>query len=180
MISRTAFTILLFGLLLNGCAQVTHQGTNQTTNQKLTSSKVLWDAPASLPIRYEILSTTGSRASEQDKERFKNYHLRKIEPFLEAIKNDVPTGVAASLTKNGVATGNDSTITIRPIGASSNSNGPGISLKIEVSYNDRTQNPWAVTIQTGSAVFDTTKSVTSRIVKNIEDELVKAGFLDRL
>jgi hypothetical protein len=179
MISRTTFTLLMVGLLLSGCAQVTHQGTNQTTNQKLTSSKVLWDAPASLPFHYEILSTS-SRASEKDKEAFKNFHLRKFEPFIETIKNDVPAGVAASLAKNGVASGDDSTITIRPIGASSNSNGPSISLQVEVNYKDRTQSPWVVTVRTGSAVFDTTKSVTSRIVKNIEDELVKAGFLNRL
>jgi hypothetical protein len=179
MLSRTTFILVAFSLMLNGCAQVTHQGTNQITNQKLTSSRVVWEAPASLPIRYEILSTS-SRASEQDKEAFKNYHLRKIEPFLEAIKSDVPADVTESLAKNGVTSGDESTITIRPIGAGSNSNGPNISLQIEVNYKDRTQSPWAVTVRTASAVFDTTKTVTSRIVKNIEDELVKAGFLNRL
>ena len=180
MISRTTFTLFLFYLLLGGCAQVTHKGNNPTSNEKLMTSQVVWETPTSLPFRYQLPRLNQFTApSPLDSVNAEFIQRKRAESFLATLEKEVPQRIASFLSTNGVPAGQSSTITIRPVAVEGNSTGPTVSLEVTVEYRDKTQTPWTATVRSWASALMTNRTSTEMIVTDIEDKLVRAGFVSR-
>lgn len=181
--SRFKCLLLAATVLAAGCAPPTrYVPTNPVNNEKLSSTRVVFEMLPSMPITFEVRRTGPAMSGPENVAQSRKIAMTEITPLLDSVKTYVAPQVRAALEKRGVPSGSDSIIYLRPTTAGASSQtGVTVALEMTVQLNDKTKPQWIATIVDKSSPLDPgSEKIAEKFSTRVVDELVKAGFVSKL